>query len=146
MPPPGSLPPGVAPPQAGFTAPPPGIDAQEEAKRAKAEAELVPEAQWSAQHPNPISVKVIVPQEEENAKFNLNGQTVMLNDLLPATTVKDLKTQLSDQLGGLQANKIKLSTVKHGFLKDNLSIAHYNFVEGENLMVSTKERGGRSAK
>ena len=131
----------MVPPQTGAAAP--GMDPQEEAKRAKAEAELVPEAQWAAKHPNAISVKVIVPQEEENAKFNFNGQTVMLNNLLPATAVKDLKTQLSDQLGGLQTNKIKLSTVKHGFLKDNLSLAYYNFVEGENLMVSTKERGGR---
>jgi len=84
-----------------------------------------------------------VPKEEDNAKFNFNGQTVMLNGIAPGTLVKDLKANLSQHLGGLAANKVKVSTVKHGVLKDNMTIAYYNFVDGENLMVGTKERGGR---
>ena len=120
-----------------------GLDAQEEAKRSKAEEELVPEAQWTSLHPNPISLKVLVPQDEENAKFNFNGQTVMLGSMAPGTTVKDLKSNLSQQLGGLAVTKIKLSTVKHGVLKDTMTIGYYNFTDGENVMVGTKERGGR---
>ena len=118
-------------------------DGQDDAKRTKAEEDLLPEAQWTAQHPNPINIKIIVPQEEDNARFNFNGQTLMLNAIAPGTVVKDLKTNLSQHLGGLPANKMKVSTVKHGVLKDNMTIAYYNFVEGENLMVATKERGGR---
>ena len=82
-------------------------------------------------------------QDEENAKFNFNGQPVMLGGVGPTTTIKDVKGILSQHLGGLAGNKIKLSTVKHGVLKDGMTVAFYNFVEGENVMVATKERGGR---
>lgn len=135
MPPPPGMPPGFPPPP---SMPPGQLDAQEEAKRAKAEEQLMPEAQWTAQHPNPISVKVITPQEEENAKFNFNGQTVLLKALAPSTMVKDLKASLTQHLGGLPGNKIKLTSVKYGVLKDTVTVAFYNFVDGENVMVTTK--------
>jgi len=135
MPPPPGMPPGFSPPT---SMPPVQLDAQEEAKRAKAEEQLMPEAQWTAQHPNPISVKVITPQEEENAKFNFNGQTVLLKALAPSTMVKDLKASLTQHLGGLPGIKIKLTSVKYGVLKDTVTVAFYNFVDGENVMVTTK--------
>jgi len=106
---------------------------ESEAKRAKADEGLQPEAQWAARHPT-VTLKLLGPNGEN---INVPGVTIM-------TTVKDLKTQLpSDQLGGLAANKMKLSTAKLGVLKDNLTLAHYNFSEGENVIVGLKERGGR---
>jgi hypothetical protein len=55
-----------------------------------------------------------------------------------------MKEKLQDHLGGLSANKQKLQTVNLGVLKDNLSLAYYNFRDGENVMVGIKERGGRN--
>jgi len=151
----GALPPGMPAPPGGAPPPPPkpagskgmppppgmppgGLDAQEEAKRAKAGEQLLPQAQWTAQHPNPISVKVITPKEEANAKFNFNGQTVVVEALAPGSTVKDLKASLSKHLGDLPGIKIHLTSVKHGVLKDTATLAFYNFVDGENLMVAIK--------
>ncbi|KAH0877470.1 hypothetical protein HID58_064864 [Brassica napus] len=52
---------------------------------------------------------------------------------------------LKEKIAGetqIPANKQKLSG-KAGFLKDNLSLAHYNVGAGEMLTLSLRERGGR---
>jgi hypothetical protein len=51
-----------------------------------------------------------------------------------------------DHLGGLQANKQKLTSARHGVLKDNQTLAFYNVREGEMLLLDVKERGGRAVK
>ncbi len=51
-----------------------------------------------------------------------------------------------EHLGGLPANKQKLTSARHGVLKDTLSLAAYNMREGEALLLDVKERGGRAVK
>ena len=157
-PPPGLVPaaPGSvaapAPTPTGVAVPPPGVppavaaaapEEQDEAKRAKATAELVPADQWLSQHPAPVSIKCLTPQEEDNAKFNFDGRTVTVDGVAGKSSVKDLKNMLKDQLGGLAMSNMKLTSVKHGVLKDAWTIAQYNMVDGENLMVALKTRGGK---
>ena len=57
--------------------------------------------------------------------------------------MRRMKEKLQDHLGGLSANKQKLQTAGLGVLKDNMSLAYYNFKDGENVMAGMKERGGR---
>merc|ERR1719409_150153 len=105
QPPPGSVA-APAPTPTGVSVPPPGVppavaaaapEEQDEAKRAKATAELVPEDQWLSQHSAPISIKCLTPQEEENAKFNFDGRTVTVDGVAGQSSVKDLKNMLKDQ-------------------------------------------------
>ena len=72
-----------------------------------------------------------------------SGQSVTLVDRGPTVTVKELKEELAKHLTGLGANKIKLTHVKHGVLKDAMTVAYYNFQKGENLIAGIKERGGK---
>jgi len=104
---------------------------------------LVSAEEWASAHPGPVSVKVQVPQDEGNAKFNFNGQLLSLDGVAMNSTVKDIKERLQEMLGGLAANKLKLTSQKLGVLKDQQTLASYNFSDGELLYVATKERGGR---
>lgn len=56
-------------------------------------------------------------------------------------TVGGLKEKIAGEIQ-LPANKQKLSG-KPGFLKDNMSLAHYNISGGETLSLALRERGGR---
>ena len=114
-----------------------------EAKRARPELPLVNEAIWTRLHPNPIDIKVLVPDDPAHHKHSFYGQSVTLVERGPASTVRELKEELAKHLAGLGANKIKLSHVKHGVLKDDQTVAHYNFLKGENLIAAVKERGGK---
>lgn len=120
-----------------------GVGGAPDAKRARQEIPLVMESIWMKIHPDPIDVKVLVPDDPAHHKHSFYGQSVTLVDRGPASTVRELKEELAKHLVGLGANKIKLSHVKHGVLKDDMSIAHYNFKKGENLMAAAKERGGK---
>mmetsp|Transcript_762 Transcript_762/g.1472 ORF Transcript_762/g.1472 Transcript_762/m.1472 type:complete len:222 (+) Transcript_762:3-668(+) len=126
-------------PSSSFFAPP-------DAKRQKRENELESEEDWMKKYPGKLGIKIIVPQDPENAKYNFNGQTIEMSGLSLTITIKDLKERLEQPLWGLPPNKQKLSTVQRGFLKDASSLAFYNFVDGEVLHITTKERGGKSVK
>lgn len=144
--PPISLIPGIRPLPPGMPPAPPGgapQDGAPDAKKTKPTIPLVPEEIWTELHPDPIDIKVVVPDEPANHKHSFYGQSVTLVDRGPKVTVKELKEELVKHLTGLGANKIKLSTVKHGVLKDAMTIAHYNFLKGENMMAGIKERGGK---
>ena len=92
---------------------------------------LQPEAQWLAAHPGAATLKV---------KFNDEVLDIQVENL--SLSVKVLKQLLSPKVG-LAANKQKLQVDPIGFLKDNLSLAHYNLSEDSILSVGAKERGGR---
>lgn len=126
-------------------APQPGAG-EPDPKRAKADSGLVPEDAFAAQFPGNVTLRVSVPKEEENAKFNFNGQEIALRGVGIRSTVKTVKEMLQDHLGGLQANKQKLTSARHGVLKDNQTLAFYNMREGEMLLLDVKERGGRAVK
>ena len=46
-------------------------------------------------------------------------------------------------LGGLAANKQKISAAGLGFLMDKKTLAFYNLAGGSEVTLSLKERGGR---
>ncbi|KAL5546085.1 hypothetical protein UlMin_005772 [Ulmus minor] len=136
MPPP-PLPQGMPPPPPE-EAPPP-LPEEPEPKRQKLDdSMLVPEDQFLAQHPGPVRITISVPNTDEG---NLKGQLLEITVQSLSETVGSLKEKISGEIQ-LPANKQKLSG-KPGFLKDNLSLAHYNVGAGETLALSMRERGGR---
>jgi splicing factor 3A subunit 1 len=127
---------------AGMPPAPPPADGPD-AKRAKTELPLVREDIWMKLHPDPIDIRIQVPDDPSHHKNSFYGQIVTIVDRQKTSTIKDLKDELVKHLAGLGANKIKLTHVKHGVLKDAMTIAHYNFHMGESLMAAVKERGGK---
>lgn len=83
-----------------------------------------------------------VPQGDDKSPWPLHGQTLRLQILI-SETVKALKEMIGATLNGMPANKQKLRTDALGYLKDNKSLAYYNFVDGIEIELGTKERGGR---
>lgn len=135
-PPPSSQ--GMAPPPPPEEAPPP-LPEEPEPKRQKLDdTALIPEDQFLAQNPGPARINVSVPNLEEG---NLKGQVLEIAVQSLSETVGSLKEKIAGEIQ-LPANKQKLSG-KPGFLKDNISLAHYNIKDGETLALSLRERGGR---
>lgn len=135
-PPPSSQ--GMAPPPPPEEAPPP-LPEEPEPKRQKLDdTALIPEDQFLAQNPGPARINVSVPNLDEG---NLKGQVLEIAVQSLSETVGSLKEKIAGEIQ-LPANKQKLSG-KPGFLKDNISLAHYNIKDGETLALSLRERGGR---
>jgi hypothetical protein len=65
-------------------------------------------------------------------------ETITVEDCL-TTTIKQLKDTITSRVG-LPANKSQLKSTALGFLKDHLTVAHYNLKPGEVLEVSRKKR------
>lgn len=86
----------------------------------------------------PARINVSVPNLDEG---NLKGQVLEIVVQSLSETVGSLKEKIAGEVQ-LPANKQKLSG-KPGFLKDNMSLAHYNIRGGETLALSLRERGGR---
>lgn len=132
------LPQGVPPPPPPEEAPPP-LPEEPEPKRQKLDdSALIPEDQFLAQHPGPIRISLSVPNVDEG---NLKGQVLEITVQSLSETVGSLKEKIAGEIQ-LPANKQKLSG-KPGFLKDNMSLAHYNVSGGETLTLTLRERGGR---
>ncbi|KAL9317231.1 hypothetical protein ACSQ67_013748 [Phaseolus vulgaris] len=132
------LPQGVPPPPPPEEAPPP-LPEEPEPKRQKLDDyALIPEDQFLAQHPGPVRISVSVPNVDEG---NLKGQVLEITVQSLSETVGSLKEKIAGEIQ-LPANKQKLSG-KPGFLKDNMSLAHYNLGGGETLTLTLRERGGR---
>lgn len=72
----------------------------------------------------------------------LQGQTTTERVPDLGVTVLALKEGLATRLG-LPANRLRLSVEGLGFLREELSLAHYNVAPGDTLVLSMKERGGR---
>uniref|UniRef100_A0A1J3K417 Putative splicing factor 3A subunit 1 n=1 Tax=Noccaea caerulescens TaxID=107243 RepID=A0A1J3K417_NOCCA len=126
--------PGMPPPPPPEEAPPP-LPEEPEPKRQKFdESALVPEDQFLAQHPGPATIRVSVPNADDGQVIEITVQTLSEN-------VGSLKEKIAGEIQ-IPANKQKLSG-KAGFLKDNMSLAHYNVGAGEILTLSLRERGGR---
>ncbi|KAI4373154.1 hypothetical protein MLD38_011312 [Melastoma candidum] len=134
-----------APPAQGMPPPPPPEEAppplpeEPEPKRQKVDdSALISEDQFLAQNPGPARINVSVPNLDEG---NLKGHVLEIVVQSLSETVGSLKEKIAGDTQ-LPANKQKLSG-KPGFLKDNLSLAHYNIRDGETLTLSLRERGGR---
>nr|KYP75357.1 putative splicing factor 3 subunit 1 [Cajanus cajan] len=118
---------------------PPPLPEEPEPKRQKLDdSALIPEDQFLAQHPGPVRISVSVPNVDEG---NLKGQVLEITVQSLSETVGSLKEKIAGEIQ-LPANKQKLSG-KPGFLKDNMSLAHYNVGGGETLTLTLRERGGR---
>ncbi|KAJ1409228.1 Ubiquitin-like domain superfamily [Sesbania bispinosa] len=133
------LPQGVLPPPPPpEEAPPPLPDEPEPKKQKLDDSALIPEDQFLAQHPGPVRISISVPNVDEG---NLKGQVLEITVQSLSETVGSLKEKIAGEIQ-LPANKQKLSG-KPGFLKDNISLAHYNISGGETLALTLRERGGR---
>lgn len=114
----------------------------EEGASNAAESKLMAEDEWLMNHPAPVTIKILVPRNTDKPEWFMNGQTIDLT-VSPSETVRALKDKLQEKLGGMPANKQKLRAKELGFLKDEKSMAYYNFVSGVELELGIKERGGR---
>ncbi|EOA37486.1 hypothetical protein CARUB_v10011640mg [Capsella rubella] len=114
---------------------PASLTEEPEPKRQKfEESSLVPEDQFLAHHPGSARIKVSVPNGDDRKVIEITVQSLSEN-------VGSLKEKIAGETQ-TPANKQKLSG-KSGFLKDNMSLAHYNVEAGEILTLSLRERGGR---
>ncbi|KAL6567172.1 hypothetical protein OROGR_000840 [Orobanche gracilis] len=138
MAPPLPMPLGMPPPPPPEEAPPPLPDEPEPKRPKLDDSTLIPEDQFLAQHLGPARISISVPNVDEG---NLKGQVLEISVQSLSETVGSLKEKIAGEIQ-LPSNKQKLSG-KAGFLRDNLSLAHYNVGSGEILSLSLRERGGR---
>ena len=113
--------------------PPPGSTGGTLAALARAE-ELTSEAEFLKSHQGSFTLRVAVPQEY--------GHGVSLTVDYSAK-LRDVKSQLVPFLSGLKENKMQLKHPQHGFMKDSLSLAHYNVDGTVEVLLVPKVRGRR---
>ena len=111
-------------------------------KRIRTGIELIPEEEFAKMHADPIPINVLVPVDENNTQWELRGQTLPLESNV-MSTVKELKVSICEHLGGIPPNKFQLKAPVVGFLKDSLTLAHYNIEGGATLTIQLRQRGGR---
>ena len=74
---------------------------------------------------------------------HMNGQILDLAVDAFDLPLSEFKKLVKDALGGLAANKQKISAAGLGFLTDKKTLAFYNLAGGSEVMLTLKERGGR---
>ncbi|XP_071954810.1 splicing factor 3A subunit 1-like [Antedon mediterranea] len=122
--------------------PPPRMMAQDEppTKKQKTEDALIPEDQFLATNPSPVTFRVLLPTVQDKPEWKLHGQ--MMNMTLPLTdSVSVIKAKLMDELS-MPVGKQKLQ-YEGMFIKDSNSLAFYNLSAGSIVHLQVKERGGR---
>ncbi|DBA99991.1 hypothetical protein WJX77_008545 [Trebouxia sp. C0004] len=128
--------PPAGPPPMG---PPPG--GPPDAKRQRREGlVLEPEEEFLQKYPGPSKVLLLCPNTDESEM--LNGQLLEVEVASLQDTVGELKSRLAEVVG-IAANKQKIGRDQLGFLKDELTLAHYNVSPDIQLTLGVKERGGR---
>ncbi|CAH0486315.1 unnamed protein product [Peronospora farinosa] len=134
----GTGPPGVATAVVG----PPGEDLEPAAKRQRTGgSSLLPEKEFASRHPGVVRLVVKVPNDPDNAQWKLEGQTLTI-ELDVKDNMRTLKQKLMAELQDMPVNKQQLK-FSMGFVKDSLTCAHYNFVNGTVLELTVRQRGGR---
>ena len=68
-----------------------------------------------------------------------SGKSVLLSNLKATDSVLEVKSRLSERTG-VAPNKQKLKVEGLGWLKDNLTLAHYNLAGDVSLTLGSKER------
>ncbi|GLI60019.1 hypothetical protein VaNZ11_002083, partial [Volvox africanus] len=104
---------------------------------------LQPEEEFLARFQGPSRVKVLCPEVEGNEK--LIGQLLEVEVASLSDSVAEFKGRLAAVLD-LPANKQKLARDGVGFMRDELSLAHYNVSPDVVLNLGLKERGGARKK
>lgn len=103
---------------------------------------LIPEAQWIATHPQPVNIKVLIPDEPDR-EWGFVGQTLEFT-LPPTTSIMQMKNAVSDALRSMPTAKMKINIFNGTFLnKDKFTLAHYNINTGTTFQLGVRERGGR---
>lgn len=90
----------------------------------------------------PPVLQILVACAAVEGHETLTGQTVPVHAPSLGLTVLAFKDLLVPALA-IPANKQRLSAEGLGFLRDELSLAHYNVAPGDTLQLSIKERGRR---
>ncbi|KAK8801981.1 hypothetical protein WA158_006376 [Blastocystis sp. Blastoise] len=103
---------------------------------------LLPEQQFLAIHPGPVTLFIILPVDNSTPSWKMNGQTISFTVDLHLL-IKDFKEQISKEIGNCPTNKFQLKHDIHGFLKDKQSLASYNLAQGTTLMLLQRQRGGK---
>eukprot|EP00658_Telonema_sp_P-2_P008314 TRINITY_DN13125_c0_g1_i3.p1 TRINITY_DN13125_c0_g1~~TRINITY_DN13125_c0_g1_i3.p1 ORF type:complete len:652 (+),score=181.59 TRINITY_DN13125_c0_g1_i3:105-1958(+) len=145
MPPMPSMAPPMRPPVPAGAPPaqaraPPPMPAPDPKRQKTLATNLMSEGEFSAYHPGEVSIQIQVPVQEHDT-WTLKGQVTAVSVSVMAT-VKQLKDKLGEQLGGMPAKSQKLKSGV-AFLKDNLTLAHYNIGPGSMLELGVQQRGGR---
>ena len=99
------------------------------------------EADFLAAGPGGGVVRVSCPSVEGDD--HLNGQTLEIAVDAFDAPLSEFKKLVKDELGGLAANKQKISAPGLGVLNDKKTFAYYNLGDGAELALALKERGGR---
>ena len=86
-----------------------------------------------------MQVRLLCPNSDESDM--LNGQLMEVEVASLQDTVGELKSRLAEFVG-IAANKQKIGRDQL-FLKDELTLAHYNVSPDIQLTLGLKERGGR---
>ncbi|KAL7751893.1 SF3a splicing factor complex subunit [Sorochytrium milnesiophthora] len=119
-----------------------GDDMGSDPKRAR-NGDLLPEAEWLQQHPEPINLVIVMPNTPDKHP-NLNGVNIQLENVDPASTIMQVKTMIADRID-LPAKRQKLTVSANGqtkVSKDNDTLALWNLTSGASLLLGMRERGG----
>lgn len=101
--------------------------------------QLVPEADFAAQHSSGITCSIVVPVHSNKAGWKMNGQTVAVS-LAVTSSVGVLKEKLQEATG-VPPNKQKLKVDGLPVLRDNFTLAYYNIGPTTAVQFGVKERG-----
>jgi len=115
-------------------------DGPPQAKRARTEADLVPQDVFIQQNPGPVSFQVTCPNLPDKAEWNCHGQILNIT-LPPVDEVSVIKAKIHEATG-MPAGKQKLQ-LDGLFIKDSNTLGYYNVVNGARISLQVKERGGR---
>lgn len=117
------------------------MDDEAAAKRPRLDFVLTPEDEFLAAHGDgPSKVRVQCPEVSGSDK--LLGQLLEVEVASLRDSVGHLKSRL-EGVTGVGVNKQKLNREGVGFLRDEMSLAHYNVSPDVVLVLGSKERGGK---
>jgi len=109
-------------------------------KRSRTEGDLIPADAFNQQHPGPVQFFVQCPTMPEKTEWKLQGQRLQFK--LPLTDEVSVIKALIHEETKMPAGKQKLQ-LDGLFIKDNNTLAFYNMMQGNIVVLQVKERGGR---
>ena len=119
----------------------PEPEVEETKKRKIGEIDLDEESDFLSANQGSGVIHVQVPSIDGDE--HMNGQTLDLTVDSLKMALSEFKKLVKDALGGLAANKQKISTPGLGFLTDKKTLAFYNLGFDTTVQLTLKERGGR---
>ncbi|KAK0544295.1 SF3a splicing factor complex subunit [Tilletia horrida] len=138
MPPPMSMPmPPLMGPPPELTGPPPPLAGP---LQQNADGTLHADTDWARDHPDPISLAIILP-DAKNVSASCDGSTVVFEDLpMLTTTMGHLRERVQMQcLGGtVGAGRLKLKVRGGRATTQKQTLAYWNLVDGDEVHVTLK--------